>query len=187
MKKNGFTLIELMIVVAIIGILSMFALPAYQDYTKRTYVSEGMALSTSAKLAVTEYYATQGAWPSNNADAGLPAGDKITGQAVSGIWVTNGPDVDNGYPGGITVNFAQLAAITIFFNQKVVSNPTAVPTTQPTTFPTGNNLLVLGPLAPMGSINDRAGSVQWICVAHSTDVQDKWLPANCRSQIVEEI
>ena len=56
--QKGFTLIELMIVVAIIGILAAVALPAYQDYTKRSHVSEGMSLASGAKSAMTEYYAS---------------------------------------------------------------------------------------------------------------------------------
>ncbi|MGL4674922.1 MAG: pilin [Wohlfahrtiimonas sp.] len=83
--KSGFTLIELMIVVAIIGILSMIALPAYQDYTKRTYVSEGLALSAAAKMAATETFATTGLWPTKNSEAGLPNGNQITGAAVQSI------------------------------------------------------------------------------------------------------
>uniref|UniRef100_UPI0035649B16 pilin n=1 Tax=Litorivivens sp. TaxID=2020868 RepID=UPI0035649B16 len=72
MKKvqQGFTLIELMIVVAIIGILAAVALPAYQDYTTRAKVSEGLALASSAKTAVAEHYMTRNTMPANNSTAG---------------------------------------------------------------------------------------------------------------------
>ncbi len=71
--QKGFTLIELMIVIAIIGILAAIALPAYQDYTKRSRVSEGLSLAGGAKSALTEYYASNNKWPSDNAEAGIAA------------------------------------------------------------------------------------------------------------------
>ena len=79
--------------IGLVGMMSSFALPAYQDYTKRTYVTEGIALSTAAKLASTEYFSTTGEWPTDNEEAGLPDPELITGKAVNGIAVTGGGQV----------------------------------------------------------------------------------------------
>lgn len=86
-KQQGFTLIELMIVVAIIGILAAIAIPAYQDYTIRAQVSEGLNLSGGAKAAVTEYFQDRGALPTSNNEAGLAAAGSITGKYVTSVGV----------------------------------------------------------------------------------------------------
>jgi type IV pilus assembly protein PilA len=85
--QQGFTLIELMIVVAIIGILAAVALPAYQDYTKRSRVSEGLSLAAGAKTAMAEYYASNNAWPADNAAAGVAAKADINGNSVTSVEV----------------------------------------------------------------------------------------------------
>ncbi len=87
-KQQGFTLIELMIVVAIIGILAAIAIPAYQDYTIRAQVSEGLNLTGACKAAVTEYYQDQGTFPGDNAKAGLEAKANIKGKYTTQVEVT---------------------------------------------------------------------------------------------------
>ncbi|KZE34866.1 pilin [Crenobacter luteus] len=89
-EQHGFTLIELMIVVAIIGILAAIAIPAYQDYTKRAHVSEGLQLAAGAKTAVTEYYAANGGMPDTNDKAGLASATAIKGNAVKSVTVESG-------------------------------------------------------------------------------------------------
>jgi type IV pilus assembly protein PilA len=93
MKKvqQGFTLIELMIVVAIIGILAAIAIPAYQDYTIRAQVSEGMNLAAAAKAAVAETYLNRGTAPANRTVAGMTQNAADTnGKYVASVNVTNG-------------------------------------------------------------------------------------------------
>ncbi|HEZ1465427.1 TPA: pilin [Neisseria meningitidis] len=88
--QKGFTLIELMIVIAIVGILAAVALPAYQDYTARAQVSEAILLAEGQKSAVTEYYLNHGEWPGNNTSAGVASSSTIKGKYVKEVTVANG-------------------------------------------------------------------------------------------------
>ena len=89
--QKGFTLIELMIVVAIIGILAAIAIPAYQDYTIRSQVSEGLTLAGAAKAAVAESFSQSGLPPANRTEAGMsPLGNDTQGKYVTSVDVATG-------------------------------------------------------------------------------------------------
>ncbi|EPI5933920.1 pilin, partial [Neisseria gonorrhoeae] len=88
--QKGFTLIELMIVIAIVGILAAVALPAYQDYTARAQVSEAILLAEGQKSAVTEYYLNHGEWPKDNTSAGVANPTEIKGKYVKEVEVKKG-------------------------------------------------------------------------------------------------
>ena len=97
-NQQGFTLIELMIVVAIIGILAAVAIPAYQDYTVRAQVTEGISLASGAKTSIAEVFQSTGAFPETNSAAGIAAASDISGSYVEAVAV--------GTDGQITVTFS---------------------------------------------------------------------------------
>ena len=117
MKKvqQGFTLIELMIVVAIIGILAAVAIPAYQDYTIRAQVSEGLSLASGAKTAMAEFYSSTGRFPDNNSSLGLAAKGDIQGSYVDELDAVDGvisAQFGNGVNAQISGDILQISAVT---------------------------------------------------------------------------
>ena len=156
--QKGFTLIELMIVIAIIGILAVIALPAYQDYTARAQVSEAITLMEGQKSAVVEYYADKGKWPTKNADAGIA--ESIKGKYVEAVEI--------GGDGVITATMKPSDVNNEIKGKTVSLTPTATTTTaaangQPSTT-TGN------------------GSFTWTCTSDSANggIDSKFLPSSCR-------
>ncbi|WP_118835512.1 pilin [Neisseria meningitidis] len=149
--QKGFTLIELMIVIAIVGILAVVALPAYQDYTARAQMSEALTLAEGQKSAVVEYYSDKGVFPADNAAAGIAAASEITGKYVASVTVgTTGTNGD--------------AKATITAKMKSSGVNTDIKEKE---------------LMLEGSQNK--GSFSWVCKKGNTSpVDDKFLPSSCR-------
>ena len=152
--QKGFTLIELMIVVAIIGILAAIAIPAYQDYTIRAQVTEGLNLAGAVKAAVAETFAQDGTWPNSNSEAGV--GSAISGKYVTSVQVAGG---------GITITYGHQA------NQNIGSETLGL---NPYTSPNDDVIWVCGNRNPPGSATDAGASA-------ATTLLDKYMPQTCRA------
>ena len=151
--QQGFTLIELMIVVAIIGILAAIAIPAYQDYTARSQMSEAMSLASGARTAVSEVYQTSGDFPDNNTEAGIADEGNITGTYVLSVTV--------GENGVITALLRDAA---------------------PVIAPIRGASLVLTPALGGGDDVEAGdeGSIEWLC-GPGGDTPVKYYPSTCRN------
>ena len=159
MKKlqKGFTLIELMIVVAIIGILAAIAIPAYQDYTIRAQVSEGMTLAAAAKAAIAETYSNSGDAPTNREEAGMS---------------NNSTDTEGKYVTAVNIN---AAAIEITYGNDAHNNiEDDVVTLVPYLSTDDSVSWVCGNASAAGSTSAMGGS------GVGTNVESRYLPASCR-------
>jgi type IV pilus assembly protein PilA len=158
--QKGFTLIELMIVVAIIGILAAIAIPAYQDYTIRAQVTEGLNLAADLKAAVAENFAATGAWPADNAAVGITA--VKSGKYVGGVTIATG-----------TINIS-------YTGSQANANLSATPilSIRPMVSANGDVIWVCGRAAvPTGAIEPTSGAA----AADTTSVVAKYLPKTCRT------
>lgn len=151
--QQGFTLIELMIVVAIVGILAAIALPAYQDYTVRAKVSEVLARGAEAKTSIQEYYASKEAFPPSVASAGL------TSDGVGWVQKSGGLSIS-----GTTANAAGTGYKIVLVTSSKIGGTAG------------------GKQIEFAALSTALGQVTWKCQAPtgSSGLPTKYLPGSCR-------
>jgi type IV pilus assembly protein PilA len=177
--QKGFTLIELMIVVAIIGILAAIAIPAYQDYTVRSQVTEGMNLAGAVKAAIAERFAQTGTWPTTLTQLGIVDAANVE-TPPSGKYVSK---VDlQGLNGTIVITYASKTFAAGFQANEVINTKTLA--LQP--FVSKNQDIIwrcgraVAPTGGGSTANDSLGTASSDSVAN-TNVTAKYTPAACRT------
>ena len=153
--QSGFTLIELMIVVAIIGILAAVAIPQYQNYVARTQMSEALSLASGSKVALAEYFQSKGVFPGDNTTAGLGVNTTIKGKYVTSVTVSDAAAIAAG--GGVPAVGAK-GILTVSLNEADT-----------------HSLLKGGSMILTGT--DTGGSIIWVC---SSPTLTKYLPSSCK-------
>lgn len=155
-KQLGFTLIELMFVVAIIGILAAIAIPAYQDYVTRSKLTEAFVIVSEAKSTVNDFYKATGWMPADNQQAGLAESGAYRGNYVLGVLVENG-------------------SIHVELDSKALNIEGKWFTLRPQTNETVVTMDIIWACNKSGRIEQLA-----IHGSNRTDIQDKFLPSACR-------
>jgi type IV pilus assembly protein PilA len=160
--QKGFTLIELMIVVAIIGILAAIAIPAYQDYTVRAQVTEGLNLADAVKTGVAEFYANTGSWPTAMSEMGYSTDP--SGKYATDLVVTNG-SIQITYGGESNAN---IAGSTLILQPRLSQN--------------GDVVWLCAQNVPTGVTLVDPSSGAASPAATASTVADKYLPQSCRPE-----
>jgi type IV pilus assembly protein PilA len=170
--QKGFTLIELMIVIAIIGILAAIALPAYQDYTIRAQVTEGLSLASGVETSMADFFAQYGTWPVANVTAAAPTGLGLV-VPPSGKYST----VDLNAGGQIVVTYSNTAPYQA--NAKIAAQTLTI---QPGVTSNGDIVWVCGlatpPTATFAAAPAYTATATTIGVAAGTSTN--WLPQSCK-------